>query len=336
MKRLLAVILALSVAACGSQQRPDDEPDFSPEPYSPNETPEPRLGEIESLISQARLEIKRRDYDEARVKLHQVFRRDRWHPEANTLYQDLQISRGKGDALYQEYLDLYEANKQRGDALWFHLRPLLIKRGIKACEVERVQEPSEAVQDRVREIKVALNVGPGRSTVPPKELSESERLALVEEWLKLDPWEGTAVRELANLRPKETLERYREAAEESAASGNAQWIYAKAVQFTSGEDGDFKALDILRRAWILELPGTMITTGIASLSLVNAYRWLPVSKERLPTATELYGFLELALHFYRISDLTEPDRGYGEMIAGRVLQEAKDNSIVLEDLSNRK
>ena len=94
MKRFLALALTCLLAACGTQQRPADEPDFSTDPNTPVESPEPRLGEIESLISQAKLEIKRRDYDEARVKLHQVFRRDRWNPEANTIYQDLQISRG--------------------------------------------------------------------------------------------------------------------------------------------------------------------------------------------------------------------------------------------------
>ena len=47
----------------------DPEPDFANPDPAPDESPEPRLGEIESLISQAKLEIKRRDYDEARVKL---------------------------------------------------------------------------------------------------------------------------------------------------------------------------------------------------------------------------------------------------------------------------
>lgn len=112
MKRFLPLALTCLLAACSSQHRVDPEPEFSNPDVAPDENPdEPRLGEIESLISQAKLEIKRRDYDEARVKLHQVFRRDRWHPEANTIYQDLQVSRGKGDALYQEYLDLYEKTK---------------------------------------------------------------------------------------------------------------------------------------------------------------------------------------------------------------------------------
>lgn len=336
MKRFLALALTCLLAACTSQHRVDPEPDFAnPNPAHDENPAEPRLGEIESLISQAKLEIKRRDHDEARVKLHQVFRRDRWNPEANTIYQDLQISSGKGDALYQEYLDLYEANKTRGDALWFHLRPLLIKRGIKACEVEKHAEMNESQRERIREIRKALGVGIVSTDRPTAELTEAEKSALVTEWLKLDPWDAAAVAFLTKMRPKETVESYRRMAEEQSESGDAQWLYSRCLSALETEEGDAMALDVLRKAWVLELPGVMLLGGIAGTSLGNATRWLPVSKERVRQATEAYGWLALAIHFARLVELTDPESGYGETIKVRVLEAAAENSIELEDLSQR-
>lgn len=332
MKRLLAVILALSVAACGSQQRPDDGPDFSPEPYSPDETPEPRLGEIESLISQAKLEIKRRDYDEARVKLHQVFRRDRWHPEANTLYQDLQISRGKGDALYQEYLDLYEANKQRGDALWFHLRPLLIKRGIKACEVEKhpdavdIRDDLEAVQSAIRnwkkgtvthaEIELLLRVKPGDPQV---------HMLRIQEFVKAG-------------RQKEAVALYKTYSEENPQSGDALYLYALTVfHHEIGPVGEMKALNLLRSGWILELPGAHLPVGIARVAYAKiAYDLEPAGLPRIDALFDKpYGLLNVALNFFRIAALSTPGADFSEDIK-RVLDLAARHKFELEDLSLRK
>ena len=331
MKRFLALALTCLLAACGTQQRPADEPDFSTDPNTPVESPEPRLGEIESLISQAKLEIKRRDYDEARVKLHQVFRRDRWNPEANTIYQDLQISRGMGDALYQEYLDLYEANKARGDALWFHLRPLLIKRGIKACEVEVHPVLTEEQQARIRELEA----------LPPPEGSEEvrikEELARLDEMLALDPMRADLIRRRAYLSPESTLKKYREMSEDDPGSGDALWRYAMAVLDANGHEPERTALDILRRGWILDLPGKNLRGSIAGICTVHVGRILehPAENRGAPPS-EVYGWLELALHFYRIADLTDPQAEYGETIRTRIMEPAAENSIKLEDLSLRK
>jgi hypothetical protein len=331
MKRLIALALTCLLAACSSQHRVDPEPDFTNPDPAPDESHEPRLGEIESLISQAKLEIRRRDFDEARVKLHQVFRRDRWNPEANTLYQDLRIQLKQGDALYQEYLDLYEANKTRGDAFWFHLRPLLIKRGIKACEVEKHPEPTEEQRERIKELE----------GLPPPEGTEEARirvaLARLDEMLALDPMRADLIRRRAYLAPESTLKKYREMSEDDPGSGDALWRYAMVVLDTNGDEPERTALDILRRGWILDLPGKHLRGSIAGICVVYVGRILEHPAEnRSASPSEVYGWLELALHFYRIADLTDPQAEYGETIRTRILEPAAENSIKLEDLSLKK
>ncbi|CAG0951295.1 hypothetical protein PLCT2_00209 [Planctomycetaceae bacterium] len=335
MRRLLAVVLALFVAACGSQQRPADEPDFTEEPYTPTESSEPRLGEIESLISQAKLEIKRRDYDEARVKLHQVFRRDRWNPEANTIYQDLQISSGKGDALYQEYLDLYEANKTRGDALWFHLRPLLIKRGIKACEVETYKEFDEP---RQRELKIIIESDIKRPETSTAIMIRDLKDAVLD-LLKVatPPIHFPLIDAVPVKFRNELLTIYEEFASEKPQSGDAVFLLALVLTTAKpGDQGELEALNLLRQSWILDLPGVYLRSGFADIACA---RWerkrepgsVPPVQQRFESGPAL---LNIALNFYRIAALSAPS---GELDAKikRVHELAAKSEIVLEDLSQR-
>lgn len=315
MKRFLALALTCLLAACGTQQRPADEPDFSTDPNTPVESPEPRLGEIESLISQAKLEIKRRDFDEARVKLHQVFRRDRWNPEANTIYQDLQISRGMGDALYQEYLDLYEANKARGDALWFHLRPLLIKRGIKACEVEKHAELTAEQRAKIAELEA----------LPAAEGTEAQRketeLHRIDQILALDPMNDEWVYRRAYIDPEPTRNRYKEISEENPGSGDALYLYATTLY----EAND--AIEVLRRGWILDLPGANLRLGLAK-AVFPAIDSRPVTVDGFRMRR---GRFEVAFHFYQIFDLTVPGGNHAELTA----RSAKEAGIELEILPTR-
>ncbi len=330
MNRLLAIALTCLLAACSSQHRVDPEPDFSNPDVAPDENPdEPRLGEIESLISQAKLEIKRRDYDEARVKLHQVFRRDRWHPEANTIYQDLRIQLKQGDALYQEYLDLYEANKTRGDALWFHLRPLLIKRGIKACEVEKHTELTEERLKQVGELESAAQ----QLSLTDEDKPKARRL--LEEILSIDPMRGTAVERLAYLYGDEIVRKYREAAQENPVSGDAVYLYAMAVKGANpGSKGELASLDLLSKAWILELPGLWVPAGLADIAYAREYeRISPASLPHIDLILDAGdGRLNLALNFYRVAELTRPSGGFGKRV--RAVLELAGNRK-LEDLSLR-
>ncbi len=324
MKRLLVLASTCLLAACSSQHRVDPEPDFANPDPAPDESPEPRLGEIESLISQAKLEIKRRDYDEARVKLHQVFRRDRWHPEANTLYQDLQISRGMGDALYQEYLDLYEANKQRGDALWFHLRPLLIKRGIKACEVEEHEETTE--EDRKKASEIA-----NQYDVPD--------LTMVDQILELDPWEFGFVHERAKLKPKETMDRYREALDENPSSGDALCLYAMAVWGADrSKQPRVAAEDLMRKGWILDLPGILLRSGLAAIyenAVIDAFEQTKESATQDVVRSRL-GWELLLFHFSKLVLATNPNDASEQARLRRLQSHLEGVDYKLEDLSQRK
>lgn len=350
MKRLLALALTCLLAACTSQHRVDPEPDFTNPDPAPDVTPEqPRQGEIESLISQARLEIKRRDYDEARVKLHQVFRRDRWHPEANTIYQDLQISRGKGDALYQEYLDLYEANKQRGDALWFHLRPLLIKRGIKACEVEKEPEQSEEVTARINavlsEADPVIEAGPGQRTVPTlaeargslKTLLDKEVLTHRQHLFLALAWFAHGSEKVGDL---ELHKYYESRVEENPVSGDMLAVLATVTARMSARiDQLMFAIDLLHRGWILELPGIQLPMTFSSLCAWRA-RALPVAPDKLEEQDvfrERRGWECLALNLFLTAVAADKNNRFGTKEALEMTRAFfHSNRDEIEDLSQRK
>ena len=140
------LLLTCVLAACSSRRRHVDDDSYVREPGTDRVEPAdpwtPASTSADDFVAQARGGIKSRRYDDARVTLHQAFRRDRWHPAANTVYQDLMIERGKFAVVWREYTDLYMANKPRGDALWFHLRPMLVKKTPLAADManDRVLE----------------------------------------------------------------------------------------------------------------------------------------------------------------------------------------------------
>lgn len=291
MKMLLAV-LALSLAACASQRREIDTPDFTVEPRA-KPTPAPQEREVDSLVSQARLDLKRRDYDEARVKLFQVFRRDRFHVAANTLYQDLQISRRKGDALYQEYLDLFERNRANAAALWFHLRPLLIARPMAPwpSEPHREIDESTAKSDAVKGALERLKSGDATS-------ADAETLLVA--WpdaphlhmFRIDMM-------LAEGKRAQALTLYANMADENPQSGDSASYLATVL---AADSADFAAaIEVLRKAWILELPGIHLPLTWGKLALAAAQA-RPSDVENLDeSARQSLCWLNLALNFFALA-----------------------------------
>ncbi|KAA0214618.1 hypothetical protein EDM80_06525 [bacterium] len=288
MKRLSLLLLGL-LCACTSQRRPEhDEPNFEVQPAP--ERPAPASDRVHDLLTEARRQAEGADYDEARITLHQIFRRDRWHPEANRLYQDVELKRGQDAALYREYLDLY-TRAPRGDALWFHLRPLLIKRGFgpwpaqaepaqSKAEYDRIeaalflQRPADLEED-IRALKALLSM----------RLTAQQKLRLVERWFGGGN-DGAALQD-----------HWAQALEEDPGNGDLAALLSLTLHRASPPQAG-EALKVAREAWILELPGILLplALGQAALKLYEAEPGHTVdsARSRAGYALTAWHFLKLA------------------------------------------
>lgn len=286
MKRLSLLLLSL-LCACTSQRRPEyDEPDYRVEPAPEREAP--ARDAVQHLLEDARRRAQARDYDEARVTLHQIFRRDRWHPEANRLYQDVELKRGQAKALYQEYLDLYTIHP-RGDALWFHLRPLLLARGVGAWAAESEPVQSEAELKRIEEALFvkswadrAQSLEELRALLAMK-LTARQKLSLVERWFQ-------GVDTAPELQSHWTL-----ALEENPSSGDTAALLALTLLRLTPPRAN-EALKLAREAWIVELPGILLplALGHAALALYESQ-----SGQTLDSTRSRLGYAQTAWHFLK-------------------------------------
>ena len=142
--------LLLLLAACGQQRRAY----YGPQPEEPESGPEAggRADEwtVEDLMEEAAREERSGRADEARIDYHLAFRHDRWHPGANDAYQDMMLRHKLRRTVWQEYLDLWQKHPSRGDALYYHLRPLLRQRAGRAIPLDRL-ENIEKLRQRVDE-----------------------------------------------------------------------------------------------------------------------------------------------------------------------------------------
>ena len=140
--RYFPFVLLLLVVGCSSQRRDyDSDPwrDYEPRDdrttYDETYIPPSRMNADQLVDRALRAERDGRD-DQARVDYQQAFRRDRWHPPANERYQDLMLRNDLFDDVWQEYLDLWQQNPTRGDAFWFHVRPMLERRAESPLPLE--------------------------------------------------------------------------------------------------------------------------------------------------------------------------------------------------------
>jgi hypothetical protein len=258
--RLCLIILALLLSACASQRRPVYEPydpwaDYQPSGrtyYDHNYVPPARRG-ASALVRQAiSAESAGRD-DRARVDYHLAFRRDRWHVEANTRYQDLMLRNGLYVILWQEYLDLWELNPERGDAFWFHLRPALMQRQDEAPP-RRGRAPSEAERAKLEELLRAID---------QMQDTDAARQAVNEALLEHD-WPELH-RAGILLCPDDELPAlaamYASRAGADPSDGNALALHALALAPTEPQT----ALRMLRDGVVLELPGYWLYHTLAEL-----------------------------------------------------------------------
>jgi tetratricopeptide (TPR) repeat protein len=263
--RKLLVLLVLMLAACGSQSR-DDYVDDVWDTYDPGRdrptyderyVPPSRMNADQLVERAMRAERDGRD-DQARVDYHAAFRRDRWHAEANRRYQDLMLRNGLFDTVWQEYLDLWQAEPGRGDALWFHLRPMLLRRADQPMPLEREPKLSPEQAERVNalsaEARSKWNDGDDagareavKQALEIADLAELHRLRIL-----LAPAEEHAA----------LLTEYAERAEENPASGDNLYLHARVLAYRDVA----AALGMLRGGWILDLPGWWLRFGIGEFA----------------------------------------------------------------------
>ncbi len=248
--RLHLPLLIVLLAGCATQQRPDyvdDDRWANHQPqldtYDRSYVP-PNRRDAPALVRQAQqAEHDGRD-DKARVDYQQAFLRDRWHVEANTRYQDLMLRNGLDEILWREYLDLWFANERRGDAMWFHLRPLMLERG---------SDPNTATSQAEipAEVAAALESADDPVQVLEKALTEYDVFDLHR--MLIATWPNDKLAELQR--------RYAERAEDDPSEGDALALHALAAARTDR----LQALKLLREGYVLGLPGVALRVAFAEL-----------------------------------------------------------------------
>ncbi|MCA8914137.1 MAG: hypothetical protein KDB90_01895 [Planctomycetes bacterium] len=304
--RYLLLPIVLLLAACGSQDRYYyDDPWDSPESDTPRRTydesyvPPSRMN-ADQLVARAQKAERDGREDQARVDYQQAFRRDRWHPAANTGYQDLMLRNGLFDEVWQEYLDLWQQNPARGDALWFHLRPMLIQRADEPLPIGKAIAVSEDKAARIHELEVA-------SAEKAAADDRAGALADIEAALKIA--DQTRLHRLRiSLMPPDDydtlLQEYAERAEENPASGDNLYLHARVV---ANRDPN-AALAMLRDGWILDLPGWWLRFGLGEISRELADAGFEQAKGGdVPAERSCLGYYGLAEAFFNDCKSARPD-----------------------------
>jgi hypothetical protein len=262
--RYLPIFLLLLLAACGGQGRDSDDDDDPWEDYDPEVRTStydeayvsPTRMNADQLVERAKkAEADGRD-DQARVDYHAAFRRDRWHPAANAGYQDLMLRNGLFETVWQEYLDLWQREPERGDAFWFHLRPMLQDRedGIVLDKARKLSEEElTQVNDLTAQSKEAAD-----AQDRTRALEAIEAAIAVADYAVLH---RVRIELLQTGDYASLLQEYADYADENPASGDRLSLHALVLSYRD----PMKALGMLREGWILELPGYWLHFGIAEI-----------------------------------------------------------------------
>lgn len=259
--RYFLPLFALLLAACGSQHRPveEDDPWDTHEPraryYDRDYLPPGRRTSADLVKRAAESEAQGRD-DQARVDYHQLFRSDRWHAQGNTRYQDLMLRNGLDVSLWREYLDLWEANLSRGDALWFHLRPAVVKRlnqkvptRGKPLSADELAVLADVLADAASKEEAGDNDGA---------LQAVETAIAKHDWIELHRMRISLCDEAAL---PAIAKEYADRADEDPSDGNALSLYALAI----ARSDMARALRMLRDGYILALPGQWLYRSLAEI-----------------------------------------------------------------------
>ncbi|MCA8935085.1 MAG: hypothetical protein KDB68_02665 [Planctomycetes bacterium] len=261
--RYFPFVILLLMVGCSSQRRDyDSDPwrDYEPRDdrttYDETYIPPSRMNADQLVDRALRAERDGRD-DQARVDYQQAFRRDRWHPPANERYQDLMLRNGLFDDVWQEYLDQWQQNPMRGDAFWYHVRPMLERRAESPLPLEREKKLTPEQRSEIQQLR-------GDAARLHEEGNDTEALVAVNKALEI-----AGLPDLHRLRidlsPPEDydalLSEYAERAEENPASGDALYLHAHVLAFTDAP----AALGLLRDSWVIEVPGFWLRFGLAEV-----------------------------------------------------------------------
>lgn len=312
MRLIPATLLALLVAACGSQSRPDedDDPwaDYDPQPrstydetYKPPRTDPrpPRGGSADEYVRQARRFEDAGRPDQARVEYQSAFGADRWHVPANQGYQDLMLENELFDALWREYLELWQQNPGRGDAFYFHLRPLMKRRGLGAVPLEARHEVSD---ETIAEINALLEDTKSRADAGDRDGA----VAAIQAALKLADWPILHRVRIELLYPVDydgLLAEYAGRAADNPQSGDALALHARVVAMRDRA----RALQMLREGYVLELPGFWLPFGIAELCrALGDEPWAGQGAPPRDYTRQALGWYAAARDFFSICMATRP------------------------------
>jgi hypothetical protein len=151
-----------------------------------------------------------------------------------------------GTTLWQEYLDLWEANQGRGDALWFHLRSEILARQGKSLP-SRGKPLTEAERETLATFEAGGVV-----------YADIARALETHDWPQLHRLAIAACpdEQLASL-----VQRYAARADEDPSDGDALALHALAVARTDAAD----ALRMLRDGYVLGLPGYWLYRALAEI-----------------------------------------------------------------------
>lgn len=302
--RFLA-FLGLLLAACSSQSRPEDDPWANYQPsnrptYDETYKPPPRQDTADAAVERAAQAQARGRSDEARVEYQVAFREDRWHVPANEGYQDLMLGAGLFDTLWREYLDLWQTNSARGDAFYYHLRPLLSHRGRGAAKLEN----RELSDETIAQVNALVKESTDASAAGNREdatLAIDRALKLAD----LPALHRVRIELLSATAYDELLKTYEARAEDAPQSGDAQALHAKVVSYRD----KLKALNLLRDGYALELPGFWLPFGIAEVCRELGDEALGKAGEK-PTRDakrDILGWFAASRDFYEVCKATRPN-----------------------------
>lgn len=258
--RYLMLATVLLLTACGGQGRYVYEPD--PEPRDPEPRPRdvPLEETADAFVRRAHRAESREDYDEARTEYHHAFRRERWHFEANSGYQNLMRQVGLSDVVWREYLDLWQQHATRGDAWWWHLGHA-IKQRHETGNLQSEPMPKATPEDKQRIDSLreqAIEAMQARDFAAAiVHLDQALQLADLYDLhrLRIAAWPESDLDTL--------VQQYAEHAEENPASGNRAALHAAA----KGRQNPLAALKLLREAVVLEIPGEFLWLELATQAL---------------------------------------------------------------------
>jgi len=260
--RYFATALLFLVAACSSQARDDADPweGYEPDPdrttYDETYT---APNAVDRLLARARKAEREGRDDQARVEYHAAFKRDRWHPDANEGYQDLMLRNGLFETVWQEYLDLWQREPERGDAFWFHLRPMVLQREGQAITPDKLRKLSDEQYERVKELKAeaALKAESG---------DREGAIGAVDAALRIGDSIDLHRKRIELLQTGDyvaLLEEYAELADENPQSGDKLYLHGLVLSLRD----PVRALNLLREGWILDLPGYWLRFGVAEVCI---------------------------------------------------------------------